>query len=374
MKKVAIWVLFFLMLPFIIFAQYGRGGGDRGGRQPDGRSGVTSRVTTTTVSLSDWLPEMDFPQSDALQWEYDVWSFNDDGTTNFYYLMSDNEFIYQIKYLYDEDGNLIETQSLGDDRMNGYIMYYYDQATLQTLSYWDLDIVSYREADANSGPTYDSEGRLIKYVDPNFDVFSGDGYNTFEYFYNNDDQMVTQKSYISPIGSGYVANEAFVWEYNDDGTTNLKYEYELRDNLTLGELWMTTEYEYNSSGQLIKESEWYEGWEDDVAYFDYTYDSEGNLEKRAGNLWGYWSTTFYEYDDEGREIGYEETTPWEVFEWTYEYDDDGNLIFESYSETEDGEIISLHHYTFTYDDEGRMLTQLWEVVESFYLTWEGDWY
>lgn len=239
--------------------------------------------------------------------------------------------VKETKYSLDyESGNYSESYEYKYD----YVLDDQGRVIRQTGYYAD---VGKDEGDVSEWE-YDAQGRVIREVNP----WEG----TFTYEYNEHGQLVTETntSAISESGDEY-EQRITQYLYDSEGNrieSNTSYSYSSQTEQVL--------YHYND-GRLIREEHTFtpeEGWGDtETTIYTYEYDSTGNIVKHScyyidENGEEYLDMySEYEYDDNGHPVKWTVITPpygedpmWTELVWTRQYDDNGNLIRETYYDSE----------------------------------------
>lgn len=127
------------------------------------------------------------------------------------------------------------------------------------------------------------------------------------------------------------SHSTYTYEYDDNGNMTLQLWYQ---NLTgTGDIYSWHSYEYDDHNQLISETTWYDWDIERTTVYENEYNSNGQLVKKtslslANN---YSQTTEYEYDNNGNMIVMRETSEYGTGEFTYTYDEFGNMISKFYS-------------------------------------------
>lgn len=127
------------------------------------------------------------------------------------------------------------------------------------------------------------------------------------------------------------SEDTYVYTYDDSGNVTLKLWYQ---NLTgTGDVYSKHSYEYDEHNQLISETTWYEWDIERTIVYENEYDSNGQLVKQSSLslVNKYSETTEYEYDNNGNMIAQRATNDYGSWEYTYAYDEFGNMIREIYS-------------------------------------------
>lgn len=159
----------------------------------------------------------------------------------------------------------------------------------------------------------------------------------------NGDDISVKEAYHYDSEGNWVSVNAFnqSFEYTYDEQLRLLTETYVYGGSRCG----SVEYTYDEEGRLCSEVGYSEyGAEVDVRY---DYDEEGRLiEKTDGD-----TTRLFRYDEEGRLIEETEKDN-EVFFKRYEYDQNGNLVKETYRYSSTDELVT-HRYE--YDKNGRVV-------------------
>lgn len=125
--------------------------------------------------------------------------------------------------------------------------------------------------------------------------------------------------------------DTYIYTYDDNGNMTLRLWYQ---NLTgTGDVYSKHSYEYDEHNQLISETTWYEWDIERTIVYENEYDSNGQLVKQSSLslVNNYSETTEYEYDNNGNMIAQRVTNDYGSWEYTYAYDEFGNMIREFYS-------------------------------------------
>ena len=206
------------------------------------------------------------------------------------------------EYAYDENGDKIS----------------------ETVSYPDKpDETLYREYTTQ----YQEDGSKIVTESQTMLQATGEAISnaTYEYDYNPEGLLVRKAGFYDGQLDGEVT-----YEYDENG--NLTYQSETKAT-SLGNA-MAKKCEYDAAGNLVKET---------------LLDSDGNVNR----------VYTYEYDGDGKQIlqhefnaAGEETVSYELYQWKYEYDEDGRVIQEWKEGTEHGG--KFEHYEYEYDEYGNV--------------------
>ena len=231
---------------------------------------------------------------------------------------------------------------------------------------------------------YDQYGRVAERL-----LYSSEGSSLNHYRCEYDDKgNVAREEYEYASQN----KEVYKYEYDDAGNAvkvtlpeggYLTAEYDANSNLLRktkyyapifgGGLYTDSKYEYDSKGQLVKDTFVYN---DRETVTTYSYDDNGNLIEEiyvSDHSSGY--RIVCEYDERGLYIkrmhytGREEV-PNSV--WTWEYDDNGNLLKEACEHTDD--TFTCHKYE--YDTNGYLVESRYYVNEDLLSTvcYENDGY
>ncbi len=234
------------------------------------------------------------------------------------------DYIRNFSYTDQGKQTLYEIDSDADGIAEYYLAYEYDEQGNQTLYERDSNgdgIIDNKEA---SYYNYDAWGNLIrKEID-----YHGDGVVDFIYVADYDGAS-NQISSSKDVDNDGQDDEITISQYNSDG--NIVY-YSMDDDGD-GEIDWYKEYEYNDEGQVVSEV--------------------------VNTGFGITSHTYYEYDEEGREIRKFTDGLYEKFGWSdeliiREYDQFGNLVESILDEKIDGEY---EEYSATqYDESGLQIS------------------
>lgn len=148
-------------------------------------------------------------------------------------------------------------------------------------------------------------------------------------------------------------------------STNLEYQYDAegREVFSRGLNWDVTS-EYDETGNLVKQISAYRQGST-VNTYEYEYDENGYLVKESrytGTPMELTQYILYENDADGRQIHQRVFAPdgsepdsYEVYEWQYEYDEQGRVTLEYALGMEQND--RQNKKSFTYDDNGRISTE-----------------
>lgn len=246
---------------------------------------------------------------------------------------------------YNKDGEEVDTAE--------YVSAYDEQGKLQSKDYIHKGFQSHAEYE------YNDEDHTIK------QVYDDGGYTEYEYDQKGNLIKVTTsaKDITTRVEYKYDAYGNMVDEtaWNPTGILSYarEYEYAPGTDVKLAEIsygmdrcfLSRTEYIYDSSGKLIRETN-----QDGDSYVKYDYDDTGNLLKEAVFKDGKEiSRREYEHDENDlvtKETYYNQNSDGNVSSgsYGYEYDDTGDLITETYFD-EDGTIITKLKFQYEYYDE-----------------------
>ncbi|MBR6695630.1 MAG: protein kinase [Oscillospiraceae bacterium] len=278
----------------------------------------------------------------------------------------DEKDLLKSIYEYDSEGKTIKQVSCNPDgEIETYWLYEYDaNGNRIKESYYNADntlrftrVYEYNvSGDKLYETIYDSNGMLYcsyKY-DANGNRVKEDTYKGGSVYLNNN--VIPEYDL-----NGNKAKEKYLRE---DGTLDYYYTYEydsdgnlIKESCYFGNGMLDHVYEYDSNGNKIKENRYFgNGTLNDV----YEYDSNGNKIKESryysdGTLNYY---LIYEYDSDGNKIkesSYNEEGAF-IYYCTYEYDLNGNKIKQSYYDS-DG---TLDWYLiYEYDSNGNLIKESW---------------
>lgn len=232
---------------------------------------------------------------------------------------------------YDADGSLMYTTT-----------YKYNEKT-NTITRTDID-PEYPEDSFVWEDIYDDEGFLVRYNH----IENGELLSYTLYEYDKDGNKIGEKDYDDgKLFSEYkrefdeYGNLVCITNYDESGNISYRYEYE---------------YEYNDDGKPVSCVYYSDGNRD--GYREYKYYEDGTLKTETySNTDGEFSSTT-EYNKDGKEIRYTSYYDYgddytEASEYTYEYDENGNLVLEkSYL---DGDIE--HMYKYEYDKNNNLIRE-----------------
>ena len=241
-----------------------------------------------------------------------------------------DKYVDSALYAYDEDGILVgELHAFDED---GYIKYYYYNGLVSKKTQYGND--THIETSYEYNSSGDTTKITTKYLNiPRDKVFIQ------EYLYNE------KGEYAKIVESSYYKPGRFEDEVYENYTTDVK----------------TVIYEYDSNGNLIKETK---------AYREYITDSEWNIKKEtfaSDDLSTYkydennnliekyvsaFDTTYsYEYDSAGRMIYSKSVNAGGTYETKYSYNDAGLLLTDHH--IRDGKDVQTLEYF--YDCYGNLL-------------------
>ena len=283
-----------------------------------------------------------------------------------------------VTYAYSESGNL---QEMG-----------YPDGTKVTYEY-DLNDNLTKITDRQGAVTeyqYDVLNRMVKTIRPNeivtdvtYDaldhitklVTSCTGceevLSTYEYTYNDQGYIVSEKATESL--AGYVYDDKHDGKH-EDGKHDSEYPHGNKHNGkhdkdgTNAIRVVTTErsYEYDENWQLTKCTEKEEN--KGTTTYSYQYDSAGNRTAYEKISEGETVEKYtYKYNDSNQLISKKEKTdwrPWKHVKTTYEYDEDGNLISESFDKKD------TKTYEYTVENHLKAVTTSNEVLMA--ALYDGD--
>lgn len=172
---------------------------------------------------------------------------------------------------------------------------------------------------------YDADGNCIE-----IRVYRKDGQkiHTYSYEYDSNGYLVKE---VGDSEYSHGSHYTHIYEYDENGNMTLKLWYQ---NLTgTGDVYSKHSYEYDEHNQLISETTWYEWDIERTTVYENEYDSNGQLVKQSSLslVNKYSQTTEYEYDNNGNMIAQRVTNDYGSWEYTYAYDEFGNMIREFYS-------------------------------------------
>ncbi len=112
-----------------------------------------------------------------------------------------------------------------------------------------------------------------------------------------------------------------------------------------------------------------------VGQYTYTYDEKGNLVKEEYNEGDYTEVIYYTYDEEGRLEEERVSRPSESYRIEYDYNENGDLSIET--RYEDGENVTDNTKTlYSYDDQNRLIRvgKLWKAIytELYSLSYDSQ--
>lgn len=224
-----------------------------------------------------------------------------------YVLLSESSANGEITYEY-ADGVLIKETVVGKSSDGiGFQGFNFTKGTSGTAEY------KY-DAAGNSVEirVYNDDGKLIKVTTREYDNAGNISKETTELLLHDD-------------------VDTYIYTYDDNGNMTLRLWYQ---NLTgTGDVYSKHSYEYDEHNQLISETTWYEWDIERTIVYENEYDSNGQLVKQSSLslVNKYSETTEYEYDKNGNMIAQRVTNDYGSWEYTYAYDEFGNMIREFYS-------------------------------------------
>lgn len=270
-------------------------------------------------------------------------------------------------YTYDAQGRLIEES--GTNSLTGDYVYKYQYDENGTLVYESFDTdAKVMEGAEHYVYTYDSQGRLLTsrtesyYNGMTFEEYTYDADGNISTYLTGDDQyQVFYKYTYDAEGKMLVEDldngrKVYNYEYNDAG--QLVHEYEA----PLTELSYQCFYTYDAKGNLLSER-----YGDDYYGYNtiaYTYDEHDNLLTVAYDDELAASYT-YEYDAAGNIIYEKETYDWDY--WEYKYDSKGNLL-ESFEYIHDG---GTTREIYEYNADGNVVKNRLESITYYGYVEEG---
>lgn len=270
-------------------------------------------------------------------------------------------------YTYDAQGRLIEES--GTNSLTGDYVYKYQYDENGTLVYESFDTdAKVMEGAEHYVYTYDSQGRLLTsrtesyYNGMTFEEYTYDADGNISTYLTGDDQyQVFYKYTYDAEGKMLVEDldngrKVYNYEYNDAG--QLVHEYEA----PLTELSYQCFYTYDAKGNLLSER-----YGDDYYGYNtiaYTYDEHDNLLTQTYNDVLDVSYT-YEYDAAGNIIYEKETYDWDY--WEYKYDSKGNLL-ESFEYIHDG---GTTREIYEYNADGNVVKNRLESITYYGYVEEG---
>lgn len=221
---------------------------------------------------------------------------------------------------------------LSKSSANGEITYEYADGVLvkETVVGKSSDGIGFQGFNFDKGSSgiaeykYDSDGNCIE-----IRVYNDAGklikVTTREYDSNGN---ITKETQEMPLHDDV---DTFIYAYDDNGNVTLRLWYQ---NLTgTGDVYSKHSYEYDEHNQLISETTWYEWDIERTIVYENEYDSNDQLVKQSSLslVNKYSQTTEYEYDNNGNMIAQRVTNDYGSWEYTYAYDEFGNMIREFYS-------------------------------------------
>ena len=279
--------------------------------------------------------------------------------------ISGDDYYYEIKY--------------NDDFTYGYGISYRSDVQKKTVTGDSLVICYGDNKNLASISVYDTEGDLLQYV------FDENG--RLAYFFDDEDVdkfCYDENGRFASCIHTRVNNDSFekIFTFNYEGDSTLPYAYSQTVNGV-----MTIKCEdvsFTDQGKLINATLTYCDDEDEYIcqntnnfdesgrLVDYTlkqgYASEGLETYRTelkyndrGLLWG---KSEFEYDGDRMYL---------CAKTVYDYDENGNLIFEMRSSyTSNGTLVNYKVTNYTYDENGRLLSKLNENSDGMQYTYDAD--
>lgn len=187
---------------------------------------------------------------------------------------------------------------------------------------------------------YDANGKVVE-----IRVYREDGYqiHTYTYQYDSNGNLVKETD-ISSYANG--THSWYTYEYDERGNKTSRRWYHVGEE----GVYSTNYYEYDEHNQLIRsgfEYEW--GAKQDITY-DNEYDNRDRLIRQVSlsTPSGYCETYEYEYDDSDNVIVMRKIVKDWIHEYNYEYDNQGNLLkqtINSHNESETKEQIITYTYS-----------------------------
>ena len=240
------------------------------------------------------------------------------------------KYVDSALYAYDEDGILVEELHAFDEE--GYIKYYYSNGLVSKKTHYCDK--SHIEISYKYNSSKDITEITTKYLNnPREKIFIQ------EYLYNEKGEYtkIVESSYYKPGGF-----EDEVFENYNKYVKTVIYEYDSNGNLIK---------ETKSDREYITDSEW--NIEKETSSFDnlstYKYDENNNLiEKYVSDLEATYS---YEYDSAGRMIYSKEVSTFGTYETKRSYNDAGLLLTDH--RIRDGKDVQTLEYF--YDCYGNLL-------------------
>ena len=165
---------------------------------------------------------------------------------------------------------------------------------------------------------YDTDGNVLETR-----VYREDGYqiHTYTYQYDSNGNLVKETD-ISSYANG--THSWYTYEYDERGNKISRLWYHVGEE----GIYSTTYYEYDEYNQLIRSGYEYEwGAKQDITY-ENQYDQKDRLIKQVSLSMpsGYSETYEYEYDDSDNVIVMRKSVNDWIHEYKYEYDNQGNLL------------------------------------------------
>ena len=276
--------------------------------------------------------------SNNIEWE--EWEYDDNGNMTKHLIYDGaGDIDNGVSYKYDVKGNLLEEIEYGyEGEITRWHIYEYNDKNLQIQ---EMVLNNDGTTSKRYEKEYDEQNRIKKINE--FDE-EGELEDITEYSYDENGNQIEYKFYRVYDGRPYQWHE---WIYNDYG--QLVKEITHEDD---GSIYVTAEYEYDSSGNKIRCVEHNE-------ITEWNYDSTGNVIKEMttqndGEIcrWYEWA-----YDDKGNQIlsieRNEDGTMKSGDEWAF--DQYGNMIksIHYYSEDEIGD-----WFEWGYAEDGTLIKEI----------------
>ena len=263
----------------------------------------------------------------------------------------------KVTYEYDLNDNLIKIT----DRQGAVTEYQYDALNRMVKTIRPNEIVT--------DVTYDALDHITKLVTSC--AGCEEVLSTYEYTYNDQGYIISEKATESL--AGYVYDDKHDGKH-EDGKHDSEYPHgnkhdgkHDKDGTNAIRV-VTTErtYEYDENWQLTKCTEKEEN--KGTTTYSYQYDSAGNRTAYEKISEGETVEKYtYKYNDSNQLISKKEKTdwrPWKHVKTTYEYDEDGNLISESFDKKD------TKTYEYTVENHLKAVTTSNEVLMA--ALYDGD--
>lgn len=293
-------------------------------------------------------------------------------------LLADEEDGVRREYTYDGAGNLVKLTNYrkgaeGENRVSSWKEYQYDAdgRKREELTYHEdgnggayLDeqfsstydehgnILRYEKSSKRDGLyewedysyTYDEVGRIVKEVCTGTHVSDGACTQTDTYRYDAEGRLLEhQGKFVTERETQDPYSEREVYEYNESGLLVKETEY------WMGALNMSTVYAYDEQGRLIGKEE-YSGGE--LSAFEmYEYYDNGVLRSSSRRYGDGRRIRYQEFDENGRE------TDGDI---RYTYDEAGRVV-QKIDENDTPECTK-----YVYDEAGRL------IRENYFLIFDGE--